>query len=104
MKIFLKLQDISELAVECWPTLGVEVGLGLGLPPDAFFEFVGQAAYAVIRLPVGPIKQGAIRCHQKALRTGDELTEIDHGGAHFECTATLLPTPGKTSISVLLPR
>jgi hypothetical protein len=37
-KVFLNLRDFTEFNVICKP-LGIEIGIRLGAPPDAFFEF-----------------------------------------------------------------
>jgi hypothetical protein len=43
VKIFLQLEGFKNLAVECWPSPGVEADVSAGLPPDSFFDFLAHA-------------------------------------------------------------
>jgi hypothetical protein len=99
MKIFLKLGGFREFAVECTPALGVDVGVTTGLPPDAFFDFVAQAAHIVTGLPAAAVKVGAILCHKSALRSGDDMSDLDFQGAQFACQS-FTRNGGATSITV----
>jgi hypothetical protein len=87
-KIFLKPEGFKDLAVNCWPSLGVDVSVNVGLPPDAFFDFVGRSGRIVTGLPTVAVKDGAILCHKSALRSGDKMSDLDYQGAQFSCEAS----------------
>ena len=85
VKIFLKLGGFEEFAVECTPALRVDVGVTTGLPPDAFFGFVAEPAHIVTGLPAAAVKAGAILCHKRALRSADDMSDLDFQGTQFAC-------------------
>jgi len=83
-----------------WVVAGFAVGYVLkeNLNRKKIATAEAQAAQIVAGVSESTAEKGAIRCHQMALRAGDDETkDFDYGGAHFECSASLKPAPGKTS-------
>jgi hypothetical protein len=99
VKIFLQLEGFKNLAVECWPSPGVEADVNEGLPPDSFFDFVARAAHLVVGLSAEAMKAGAVLCHKGALRSADNLAELEYRGAQFSCES-FTRNGGSTSIAV----
>lgn len=99
VKIFLQLEGFKNLAVECWPSPGVEADVNVGLPPDSFFDFLANATHIVAGLPEAAVKAGAILCHKNALRSNDGMADLDYKGAQFSCESSTRDG-GVTSIAV----
>jgi hypothetical protein len=61
-------------------------------PGFNFFDFIGDAGHIVVGVSNDKIREGAVRCHKAALKSGGEDVEISFAGLLFVCSADKLTT------------
>ncbi|UIY45593.1 hypothetical protein [Methylobacterium radiotolerans] len=54
-------------------------------PPNEFFDLVGRAAGASLKISATDARRLAMRCHKTALASASELAEADAKAIHVEC-------------------
>lgn len=88
VKIFLSIEGLSEVAVDCWPRIGFEAGIRDNAPPESFYRLFGALGFAVIGKPAAAIATGAQRCLAAARHDSEQQADVDFAAMQFECTSS----------------